>query len=365
MTLAESALDAVARGLKVHPLYPRTKDHPATAHGSLDASSDVAQVERWWASNPNFNIGCTAGVVLDIDEGLTNIQELRNFLLLNGIPLSLAVRTGGRPGFRCQLHFSGVGPRFHYTANHCSGEVRGAGWYGLWVGSVHPDSGERYELLLDLPVQPWRDEYLREGQIGGSRIGRSRIGRSRIGGEDYEPVDIETARERYGNLLFRAAHALRGSRHHNANTVCYYASRLLLAGGFEQQSFQNVVIFPALTEEEVKRQIWRAVRPLYTRHERNLERMLRDSWSSGLSQGRLALTLYNEDFRVLQSLSNDPKFQNAWDGNCVDFNGAIEARAHMVRVLTAAGCTDIDRVLKSSRIDALVAFQLEFERSLK
>jgi hypothetical protein len=355
MTLAESALDAVARGLKVHPLYPRTKDRPATAHGSLDASTDVAQVERWWGSNPNFNIGCTAGVVLDIDEGLTNLQELKNFLLLNGIPLSLAVRTGGRPGFRCQLHFSGVGPRFHYSANHCSGEVRGAGWYGLWCESVHPDSGERYELLLDLPVQPWKDEYLQEARIGGG---------SRIGGEEYEPIDFWSARERYGSLLFKAAHAVQGGRHFAANNVAYYAARAFLAGVFQEQTFQGVLLFPGFSENEVKHQIYSAVKTRYSRDERNIRKMLSDSWESGIKARRLSLDLYAEDYTVLQSLCDDKRFQNAWDGNTSDFPDAITARAYMFRALTEAGSKDVDRVLRASRIDIMVGFQIEFERKL-
>lgn len=56
------------RGCAVFPLLPRTK-RPATARGYLEATTDLATVEAWWARSPNANIGIACGdvVVLDVD----------------------------------------------------------------------------------------------------------------------------------------------------------------------------------------------------------------------------------------------------------------------------------------------------------
>jgi hypothetical protein len=361
MTLLESALDAVAYGFSVFPCMPCDKIPcgELVFHGVKDATRDPAQVFKWWSLKPTCNIGVCDGTIVDCDSGLTNLQEARNFGLLNRFPPTLTIRTGRRDAFGVQFHFTGQSVSGLYRANNVTGEVRSGNLYGLWAGSVHPISGARYEIAIDLPRAVVPENILADKRTDGT--GR---GKTVHGGEEYEALDIESARERYGTLLFRAAHAVRGSRHHNANNVCYYAARLLLAGGFEEQRVGDVVVFPALGERDIKTAIYHAVRSLYARGERNLERMLRDSWESGLKAGRLALTLYNEDFRVLQSLADDLVFQRAWDGNCSDFNGAIETRAYMARVLTAAGCTDVDRVLKSSRIDPLVEFQLAFEGKL-
>lgn len=50
------------------PCVPRTK-HPITEHGFKDASSDPAQIERWWSQHPLANIGIAAEglLVVDID----------------------------------------------------------------------------------------------------------------------------------------------------------------------------------------------------------------------------------------------------------------------------------------------------------
>lgn len=357
--MLKHALDAQRRGFSVFPCLPRDKlpCGELVHHGVLEATRDPAQVIKWWSAKPTCNIGISNGTIVDCDHGLTNLQEARNFGMLNAFPPTLLVKTGRRDAYGVQYHFTGQSVSGNYRANTCTGEVRSGNLYGLWEGSIHPISGERYEVVLDLPRVVVPENILWDKRIDGT--GRGRIVHV---GKEYETLDIETARERYGTLLFRAAHAVRGSRHHNANNLAYYAARLWLAGGFAEQAVGGIVVFNAISQVEVKQQIWRAVRPLYARGERNLERMLRDSWESGLKAGRLALTLYEEDFGALQSLSDDIRFQHGWDGNCADFNGAVETREYMVRVLTAAGCSEVDRVLKASRIDPLVEFQVAFER---
>jgi hypothetical protein len=55
-------------GYRVFPCIPGTK-HPITQHGFHDASTDPAQIERWWARHPRANVGIAAEgmLVVDID----------------------------------------------------------------------------------------------------------------------------------------------------------------------------------------------------------------------------------------------------------------------------------------------------------
>ena len=70
-TKAEAALIYASWGWHVLPVVPNGKV-PATQHGVKDATTDPEQITRWWAQNPDFNIGIAAGersgiVVFDVD----------------------------------------------------------------------------------------------------------------------------------------------------------------------------------------------------------------------------------------------------------------------------------------------------------
>ena len=70
-TKAEAALTYASWGWHVIPVVPNGKV-PATQHGVKDATTDPEQITRWWAQNPDFNIGIAAGersgiIVFDID----------------------------------------------------------------------------------------------------------------------------------------------------------------------------------------------------------------------------------------------------------------------------------------------------------
>jgi hypothetical protein len=66
--LLAAALRYAELGYRVFPCIPGTK-HPITQHGFKDASTDPAQIERWWARHPRANIGIAAEglLVIDID----------------------------------------------------------------------------------------------------------------------------------------------------------------------------------------------------------------------------------------------------------------------------------------------------------
>jgi hypothetical protein len=356
-SLLNCALDALTRGFAVFPCYAKTK-LPAgrvVPHGVLEATTSEEQIREWWKIDPSFNPAVTGGVIVDVDTNLNSIQEVKNFAMLNSIPATLMVRTGRRPEWGIQWHFTGIAENFKYCANSVTGEVRCWHEYGMAPGSIHPN-GERYVILADLPRVPFPPDLLRNFRTEGA---------SRISGTEHDAIDFESARERYHQLLFKAANAPKGRRNHRANNVAYYSARAFLAGVFEEWKFLDVLLLPRLTENEVKQQILNAVEPLYGPRERDIRKMLWDSWNSGIRAGRLSLDLYTEDFTILQSLTDDIRFQNCWDGDLSEFPDAVTAREFMIRTLTEAGSTDAERVLRASAFFDAVAERILFELRIK
>lgn len=93
----DAALRYAELGYPVFPCAPGEK-LPATVNGFKDASTDPAQIERWWTEKPASNIGIpTQGLlVLDVDAEAQWLQDQPERLLeLAGAPLSLTP-SGGR-----------------------------------------------------------------------------------------------------------------------------------------------------------------------------------------------------------------------------------------------------------------------------
>ena len=80
--LLESALYyATVLGWRIFPLMPKTKKPRSGSRGVYDASNDPEQIRRWWAENPNYNIGLACGkasgvIVLDGD-GEQEAEDLK------------------------------------------------------------------------------------------------------------------------------------------------------------------------------------------------------------------------------------------------------------------------------------------------
>jgi hypothetical protein len=149
--LLRSALAFARRGTHVLPCSPREKI-PATTHGLKDATTDQATIARWWAENPDYNVGAATGhvsgfFVVDIDGG-DGEAALRKLERENSaLPATVEVITGG--GGR-HLYFSmpsatiansvgKVGPHI---------DVRANGGYVLAPPSIHA-SGRRYHWSVD------------------------------------------------------------------------------------------------------------------------------------------------------------------------------------------------------------------------
>jgi hypothetical protein len=146
----QHALALALRGFHVHPCRPRSK-LPATARGCKDATVDPVIIERWWQSNPNFNIAIATGkasyvFVVDVD-GLDAEAELRKLEGQHGAlpPTVEAITARGR-----HLYFEWPGRMVRNSAGKVGPglDVRGEGGYVLAPPSVHP-SGRRYESSVD------------------------------------------------------------------------------------------------------------------------------------------------------------------------------------------------------------------------
>jgi len=160
-TLYEFAQDAMALGFNIFPLPPRSKkpDGGVTPHGFKDSSADPAVIAAWWKRNPEFNFGINCGdsgiAVSDIDAGLNSLEEFEAWFVASGLPQTYTVRTGRRNAFGVHMYWKGTMPSSgskKWSLNGCTGEIKSVGGYVVGVGSIHPDSGERWEVICDAPL---------------------------------------------------------------------------------------------------------------------------------------------------------------------------------------------------------------------
>ncbi len=148
-TLLQSALRYAELGYPVFPCVPGGKA-PATAHGFLDATTDVNQIEAWWTTRPDANIGMpTAGLlVVDVD-GSDNPWPGEDQTALWTCPVSLTPRGGRHYIFR-----QPVGKSWSSTAGRLASKVdtRANGGYIVLPPSVV--GGKTYEWVRALETGP-------------------------------------------------------------------------------------------------------------------------------------------------------------------------------------------------------------------
>ena len=161
MTFLDLALSYVARGWYVFPLQTRGKfpriPKADGGRGFKDATLDLEQVTSWWTKWPNANVGIACGAsglyVVDCDLGLTSWEDFEAWRMRNGIPVTFTVRTGRRTSYAVQMYFEGavkcIGA---WKLDGCSGEIRSLGGYVMAIGNIHPDTGEKYTLVVDAPL---------------------------------------------------------------------------------------------------------------------------------------------------------------------------------------------------------------------
>ena len=160
MSFLETALYLASRGFYVLPLKPRDK-WPIVVGGFKAATRDPEQIALWWKRNPDANIGiaCEASglCVMDCDHGLTSYSDYLTWRDRNGLPPTYTVRSGRRPEFGVQMVYKGPIASSRWELDGCSGDIKSIGGLVVSPPSIHPDSGEAYAVLADLPIAPTPD----------------------------------------------------------------------------------------------------------------------------------------------------------------------------------------------------------------
>jgi hypothetical protein len=162
-TFLDIALDHVARGWHVFPCSPKSKK-PLIEGGEkwANASNDEAKIREWWTKWPDANVAVAGNgsglAVLDVDHGLADVAAWRAWCERNGIRETYTVRTGRRPEFGAQMYFAGAVPDVGlWQLDGCEGQIKSLGGYVMAAGCIHPDSGERYEVICNAPLAPIPD----------------------------------------------------------------------------------------------------------------------------------------------------------------------------------------------------------------
>lgn len=134
-------------GWPVFPCVPGEK-RPLTAHGMLDATTDLDQIHRWWRRYPNANLAVPTGPgtvdVLDVDvrptgSGFAAFNDLKRAGLLAGYSRVVSTPSGGM-----HVYFTGSEQASSRLAAHHL-DLKAAGGYVLVPPSVV--DGGRYTLV--------------------------------------------------------------------------------------------------------------------------------------------------------------------------------------------------------------------------
>lgn len=150
--LKEAALHYADLGLAVFPLIENDK-LPLTQNGFKDATTDKAQIERWWKKHPDANIGIATGqmsgglVAVDIDVDKEKDKDgyhtfvrwcEENYLILPDSWLSIT----GRGGYHLLYKSSFPVPSKIGWLEDV--DIRADGAYIVAPPSIHPN-GTKYE----------------------------------------------------------------------------------------------------------------------------------------------------------------------------------------------------------------------------
>lgn len=170
--LKQAAEDALARGFAIFPCLPHKKEPfgQFAPNGFKNSSRNPVIALRAWneGHNANYAIGCGESglAVIDIDTGVNSFEEFIAWRDAHNIPPTLTVRTGrrknkvtGAPEYGVQMYFVGTVPTTKLNIEGVVGDIKGEGGYVCGAGSIHPDSGEKYEIVIDTDIASLPDGF--------------------------------------------------------------------------------------------------------------------------------------------------------------------------------------------------------------
>ena len=192
-TLEEAALMYAKCGWTVFPVHsakdrqcscgnPNCEDigkHPRSHHGHKDATSDPAQIEKWWDEWPDANVAVATGpsglVVLDVDvgngkPGWASLKAIEDEF--GPLPPTFSTRTGG--GGEHRFFRAPSQPVRNCVGLRPGIDIRANGGYVILPPSTHL-SGGNYEFVEgpssnDLADTPgWLVQLIGDKSVNGKR----------------------------------------------------------------------------------------------------------------------------------------------------------------------------------------------------
>ncbi|MDE2100306.1 MAG: bifunctional DNA primase/polymerase [Patescibacteria group bacterium] len=170
LAMLDHALQLGGRGWRIFPVHTTISGvcscgqdcgknagkHPRVKAWQKVATSEQAQILKWWLRWPESNIGVAAGhglIVLDLD----NKEEIERFsaiaALHGGLPMTLTAQTGR--GYHIYL-----GGDLKGSKKIDELLVRGEGGFVIAPPSWHA-SGKRYQWVKDVPFVPAPDWFMK------------------------------------------------------------------------------------------------------------------------------------------------------------------------------------------------------------
>jgi len=262
--LRDAAFAYARAGWAVHPLKPGEKQ-PLSAHGKDDATTDSAQIGRWWHEYRKANIGVRTGVgsgivVIDVDDAHHGDQTLDRLEAEHGpLPATAVVLTGNGRHF----YFAHPGVEMRNSQGELGTlatpgiDVRGDGGYVVAPPSLHPD-GAAYEWLTlvdPAPLPAWIVELVRATHAPPAAP-------SSVPAGEYRPAAGTTAyaRAALDAIAAELAGAPEGQRNATLNAACYRMGRMVGGGQIDRADVETAFTVAALAAGLDARETARTIR---------------------------------------------------------------------------------------------------------
>lgn len=252
----DAALGYATKGWPVFPCHGvtaagcscRTPDcaspgkHPRVARGLNSASTDRAQITRWWERSPSSNIGVRTGaesglVVLDVDTVHGGSRSIKALIDRHGELSSVPrVRTGSG-GWH--LFFAHPGEPVRNSAGLLGPglDIRGDGGYVIAPPSVHA-SGGHYRWEVDAASLPPLPDWLFALLSRPRDVVPARQLALVLAGRDT----TSWARAALDAEIRGVCSALKGSRNMTLNRAAFCLGQIVGAGLLDQHSVEGLLV---------------------------------------------------------------------------------------------------------------------------